>query len=68
MQKSQEEIAKAFIMTRNLMEFLDDGYHNAEIGNLTHISNGLLERMTPANQEKARKWTEKKIRERYGEA
>ena len=66
--KTQEEIAKAFIMVRKLMDFLDDGYHNEEICNLVKISNGLFERLSPANQEKARKWTEKKFQEIHGEA
>ena len=62
----QEEIAKRFIEVRDVMEFLDDGYHNQDYRNLVKISNDLFEQLSPVNQEKARKWLEKKFNEKHG--
>ncbi len=66
--RTQEDIAKAFIMVRKLMDFLDDGYHNQDYCNLVKISNDLFDQLNPTNQQKAREWCEKKFWEIHGES
>ena len=56
----QKEIAKRLIEIRDLMDFIDDGYHNKDIANLITISNELYLKLTLANQIKFQKWLEKK--------
>ena len=65
--RTQEDICKAFIMVRKLMDFLDDGYHNQDYCNLVNISNDLFNRLNPTNQQKAREWCEKIFWEIHGE-
>ena len=65
--RTQEDICKAFIMVRKLMDFLDDGYHNQDYCNLVNISNDLFNRLNPTNQQKAREWHEKNFWEIHGE-
>ena len=60
---SQKEIAKRLIEVRDLMEFLDDGYHRKEYYDLVQISNGLYFRLTEANQEKFDDWLDNKMKE-----
>lgn len=64
---SQKEIAKRLIEVRDLMDFLDDGYHIEEYFNLVKISNGLFLRLNEVNQKKFKNWVEKKIQERISE-
>lgn len=56
----QKEIAKRLIEIRDIMDFIDDGYHNKDIANLIKISNELYSKLTLANQIKFQKWLEKK--------
>ena len=58
----QKEIAKRLIEIRDIMDFIDDGYHNKDIGNLIKLSNELYSKLTPANQVKFQKWLEKKTK------
>lgn len=48
----QKEIAKRLIELRDIMDFIDDGYHNKDIANLINISNELYLKLTKANQVK----------------
>lgn len=56
----QKEIAKRLIEIRDIMDFIDDGYHNKDIANLIRISNELYSKLTLTNQLKLQKWLEKK--------
>lgn len=56
----QKEIAKRLIEIRDIMDFIDDGYHNKDIANLIKISNELYSKLTLTNQLKFQKWLEKK--------
>lgn len=56
----QKEIAMKLIEVRDLIDYLDDGYHNEDIHNLIKISNELFSKLIPANQEKFRIWLKKK--------
>ena len=56
----QKEIAKRLIEVRDLIDYLDDGYHSTDVDNLIKISNELYSKLIPANQEKFRIWLEKK--------
>ena len=60
---TQKEIAKILIQIRNVMDFLDDGYHNKEYGDLVEISNGVFSRLSEENQKKAQEWYQKKLEE-----
>lgn len=64
---SQKEIAKRLIEVRDLMDFLDDGYHIEEYFNLVKISNGLFLRLNESNQKKFKDWVDKKTQERISE-
>lgn len=55
---TQEEIVKRFIEVRDIMDFLDDGYHNEDIFHLTKISNELFSKLNPIHQKKCQKWLE----------
>lgn len=59
----EKEIAKRLIEIRDIIDFIDDGYHNKDIGNLIKISNELFLRLSPNNQKKFQEWLEKKERE-----
>lgn len=59
----QKEIAKRLIEIRDIIDFIDDGYHNQDVVNLIKISNELYSKLTPSNQHKFRKWLEKKFKE-----
>ena len=56
----QKEIAIKLIEVRDLIDYLDDGYHNEDIHNLIKISNELFSKLIPANQEKFRIWLKKR--------
>ena len=59
----QKEIAKRLIEIRDIMDFIDDGYHNKDIQNLIKISNELYSKLTSANQDKFQTWLKKKSEE-----
>lgn len=56
----EKEIVKRLIEIRDIIDFIDDGYHNKDIGNLIKISNELFLRLSPFNQKKFQEWLEKK--------
>ena len=56
----QKEIAIKLIEVRDLIDYLDDGYHNEDVHYLNKISNELFSKLIPANQEKFRIWLEKR--------
>ena len=56
----QKEIAIKLIEVRDLIDYLDDGYHNEDVYHLIKISNELLSKLIPANQEKFRIWLKKR--------
>lgn len=60
MDMNQIEIAKRVIEIHNIMDFIDDGYHNVEIIHLIKISNELFSKLTPTNQIELQKWSDKK--------
>ena len=59
----QKEIAKRLIEIRDIMDFIDDGYHNKDIANLIKISNELYSKLTLVNQAKFQTWLKKKSEE-----
>lgn len=59
----QKEIVKRLIEIRDIMDFIDDGYHNKDIINLIKISNELYSKLTLANQAKFQTWLKKKSEE-----
>lgn len=56
----EKEIAKRLIEIRDIIDFMDDGYHNEDINNLIKISNELFLRLSPINRKKVQEWLEKK--------
>lgn len=56
----QKEIAKRLMEIRDVIDFIDDGYHNQDIHNLIKISNELFAKLSPTNQTKMQAWYEKK--------
>lgn len=56
----EKEIAKRLIEIRDIIDFIDDGYHNKDIDNLIKISNELFLRLSPYNRKKFQEWLEKK--------
>ena len=60
----EEQIAKRLIEIYDIMDFINDGYHDEDIANLIKINNELFERLSPHMQEKYKIWLEKKIKER----
>ena len=56
----QKEIAKRIIYVHDIMDFIDDGYHNKDIANLIKISNELFSKLSPINQKKCQEWFNKK--------
>ena len=56
----EKEIAKRLIEIRDIIDFIDDGYHNKDIRNLIKIGNELFLRLSPYNQKKFQEWLEKK--------
>lgn len=56
----QKEMAIKLIEVRDLIDYLDDGYHNEDVHNLIKISNELFSKLIPANQEKFRIWLKKR--------
>ena len=59
----QKEIAKRIMEIHDIMDFIDDGYHNKDIQNLVKISNELFSKLNPTNQKKMQEWFDKKIKE-----
>ena len=59
----QKEIAKRIVEIHNIMDFIDDGYHNEDIQNLVKISNELFSKLNPTNQKKMQEWFDKKVEE-----
>ena len=60
----EKEIAKRIIEIHDIIDFIDDGYHNYDIQNLIKISNELFSKLSPINQKKCQKWFDKKAKER----
>lgn len=56
----EKEIAKRLIEIRDIIDFMDDGYHKKDINNLIKISNELFLRLSPYNQKKFQEWLKKK--------
>ena len=56
----EKEIAKRLIEIRDIIDFMDDGYHNEDINNLIKISNELFLRLSPINRKKVQEWRKKK--------
>ena len=48
----------------DIIDFIDDGYHNYDIQNLIKISNELFSKLSPINQKKCQEWFDKKAKER----
>lgn len=59
----QKEIAKRIMEIHDIMNFIDDGYHNEDIQNLVKISNELFSKLNPTNQKKMQEWFDKKMKE-----
>ena len=59
----QKEIAKRIMEIHDIMDFIDDGYHNEDIHNLVKISNELFSKLNPTNQKKMQEWFDKKMKE-----
>ena len=59
----QKEIAKRIMEVHDIMDFIDDGYHNKDIHNLVKISNELFSKLNPTNQTKMQEWFDKKMKE-----
>lgn len=60
----EKEIAKRIIEIHDIVDFIDDGYHNYDIQNLIKISNELFSKLSPINQKKCQEWFDKKAKER----
>ena len=56
----EKEITKRIIEIHDIMDFIDDGYHNQDIHNLIKISNELFSKLSPVNQKKIQEWYDKK--------
>ena len=56
----EKEIAKRIIEIHDIMDFIDDGYHNQDIHNLIKISNELFSKLSSVNQKKFQEWCDKK--------
>ena len=61
----QKEIAKRIMEIHDIMDFIDDGYHNEDIHNLVKISNELFSKLNPTNQKKMQEWFDKKMEEAH---
>ena len=59
----QKEIAKRIMEIHDIMDFIDDGYHNKDIQNLVKISNELFSKLNPTNRKKMQEWFDKKMEE-----
>ena len=59
----QKEIAKRIMEIHDIIDFIDDGYHNKDIQNLVKISNELFSKLNPTNQKKMQEWFDKKMKE-----
>ena len=59
----QKEIAKRIMEIHDIMDFIDDGYHNKDIQNLVKISNELFSKLNSTNQKKMQEWFDKKMKE-----
>ena len=59
----QKEIAKRIMEIHDIMDFIDDGYHNKDIQNLVKISNELFSKLNSTNQTKMQEWFDKKMKE-----
>ena len=60
----EKEIVKRIIEIHDIIDFIDDGYHNYDIQNLIKISNELFSKLSPINQKKCQEWFDKKAKER----
>lgn len=60
----EKEIAKRIIEIHDIIDFIDDGYHNYDIQNLIKISNELFSKLSPINQKKCQEWFDKKAKAR----
>lgn len=56
----EKEIIKRLIEIRDIIDFIDDGYHNRDIHNLIKVSNELFLKLSPVNQKNFQVWLEKK--------
>lgn len=61
---TEKEIGKRIIEIHDIIDFIDDGYHNEDIQNLIKISNELFLKLSPVNQKKCQEWFDKKTKER----
>ena len=59
----QKEITKRIMEIHDIMDFIDDGYHNKDIHNLVKISNELFSKLNSTNQKKMQEWFDKKMEE-----
>lgn len=59
----EKEIAKRLIEIYDIIDFIDDGYHNKDIVNLIKLSNELFSKLSPINQKKFQEYIEKKMKE-----
>ena len=59
----QKEIATRNMEIHDIMDFIDDGYHNKDIQNLVKISNELFSKLNPTNRKKMQEWFDKKTEE-----
>ena len=60
----EKEIAKWIIEIHDIIDFIDDGYHDKDIQTLIKISNELFSKLSPVNQKKCQEWFDKKAKER----
>ena len=59
----QKEIARKIMEIHDIMDFIDDGYHNKDVQNLVKISNELFSKLNPTNQKKMQEWFDKNMEE-----
>ena len=56
----EKEIAKRIIEIHDIIDFIDDGYHDKDISNLIKINNELISKLSQSNQKKIQDWFDKK--------
>lgn len=56
----QKEIAMRILEIHDILDFIDDGYHNDDVDNLLKISNELFLKLNSANQKKMQDHLDKK--------
>lgn len=58
----EKEIAIRLIEIRDIINFIDDGYHDEDVQNLIKIGDELFLKLSTHNQINFQKWLEKKER------